>query len=50
MFQNLCEIFGSLIYPGIKCVKIEAHSKRTEPEYQGNALANFHARTEEQNL
>lgn len=28
----------------ITVIKIEAHTKRTEPEYQGNSLADFHAK------
>ena len=28
----------------LSVIKIEAHTKRTEHEYQGNALAAFHTR------
>lgn len=28
----------------ISVLKIEAHTKRTEPEYQGNVLADFHVK------
>ena len=28
----------------LSATKIEAHTKRTEPEYQGNALADLHAK------
>lgn len=30
----------------IAVIKIETHTKRTEPEYQGDALADFHAKAE----
>lgn len=28
----------------IAVIKIEAHTKKTEPEHQGNALAGFHSK------
>lgn len=31
-------------------INIEAYSKNTEPEYQKNALADFHAKAEAKNL
>ena len=30
----------------LSVIKIEAHSKRTEPKYQGNAQTDFHTKAE----
>lgn len=33
-----------LLLSEIAVIKIEAHTKRTKPEYEGNTLADFHAK------
>lgn len=39
-----------LLSSEIAVIKIEAYSKETEPEYQENALTDFHAKAAAKNL
>ena len=53
IYNNGQQIKTFLLLPllsKIAVIKIEAHTKRTEPEYQGNALAGFHAKAALKNL
>ena len=43
--QQVNDLLTAILLPSeIAAIKIEAHTKRTEPHYQGNAIADFHAK------
>ena len=43
--QNVNDLLTAILLPSeIAVIKIEAHTKSTGPEYQGNTLADFHGK------
>lgn len=48
--QQVNDLNAILLPSEIAVIETEAHTERTKPEYQGNALADFMQRQQHQNL